>query len=72
MLDDTRIHPEHYELAKHMAMSVTGEDSEEMALKTVMMRPREMEAFDLNEFLNHLMMEGKEEYHMSTLIDIQV
>lgn len=71
MLDDTRIHPEHYELAKRMAMSVTGEVNEELALKVISMRPRQLEAFDLNDFNSQLLLEG-DEFQLSILIDIQV
>lgn len=71
MLDDTRIHPEHYELARRLALAVTGEVNEDNALKVISMRPRELEAFDLYEFNSQLLLEG-DEFQLSILIDIQV
>ncbi|MCL7022301.1 hypothetical protein MKW94_013072, partial [Papaver nudicaule] len=63
LLDDTRIHPESYELAKRMAKDVfdaddlddsndADEDAQEMAIEHVREKPNFLKALDINEYAN--------------------
>ena len=72
-LDDSRIHPEHYKLAKRIAASALQDDyDEEMAVGRAMDRPDLVEQLDLEKYNRHLMEEEGKPDSLSLLIDIQV
>eukprot|EP00803_Ostreobium_quekettii_P005930 evm.model.scf_2055.3 EVM.evm.TU.scf_2055.3 scf_2055:9429-23821(-) len=72
-LDDSRIHPEHYNLAKRIAVSAVGDSiDEEMAVGRAVNNPELVEQLDLQEYNKYLVEEECKDDSLSLLIDIQM
>ncbi|KAL5977005.1 hypothetical protein ACLOJK_021343 [Asimina triloba] len=80
LLDDTRIHPESYELAKRMAKDIYDEDvqdpnemdddAQEMAIEHVREKPKLLKALDIDEYA--LSFEQHGDKKRETLVDIKM